>query len=404
MRVCYVSGYYDPQTMRTPEDCILRAETWRELAREQARSGIETHVITLFRQDAELRDEGVYWHFVRAGAPWAILGRLVAKLRAPRLRGADFPYYQLAFSLARTIRRTGPSLIHFFGLTMDLNLRLVARTANQLQIPLVVHYHGGYPSRNVFRRLVQRANLRSADRILFTAAAQAQPWRAAGVLDDAQRVFECMETSTTFAGLPKGAAREKTRMSGDPIFVWAGRLHPIKDPLTALMAFEAIASQRPEAQLYLHYTSEELLPQLGEFVRARPALAARIHFRGCVPHREMEAIFSASDFLLQASRREFSGLAVLEAMACGAIPVVTDIPPFRVMTERGRVGILFPVGDYTSLVNQVLSVGREELEKRSRSVKEKFRRDLSYPALAGRLRALYAQLCQSGRQNLSNPG
>src|SRR5450759_4344953 len=92
------------------------------------------------------------------------------------------------------------------------------------------------------------------------------------------------------------------------------------------------------------------------FVEQRPSRAPHVHFQGRAPFERMEAIYNSADFLLQASRREFSGCAVLEAMACGVIPVVTDIPSFRVMTEGGRHGILFPLGDDRALAGGVLAI------------------------------------------------
>lgn len=49
--------------------------------------------------------------------------------------------------------------------------------------------------------------------------------------------------------------------------------------------------------------------------------------------------------LVAGSRHEGSGYAVIEALACGVVPVVTDIAPFRALTDRGRVGALWPVGN-----------------------------------------------------------
>jgi glycosyltransferase involved in cell wall biosynthesis len=106
----------------------------------------------------------------------------------------------------------------------------------------------------------------------------------------------------------------------------------------------------------------------------------------------MEAIYSSADFLLQGSRREFSGYAVLEAMACGAIPAISDIPSFRAMTCGGRYGVLFPPGDHEALARGVLAVPPGEIPARSVEVRARFERALSFPAMAARLEEVYREL------------
>ena len=75
----------------------------------------------------------------------------------------------------------------------------------------------------------------------------------------------------------------------------------------------------------------------------------------------MEIILNSADFLLQASHEEFGGYALLEAMVCGTIPVVSDIAPFRVITENGRYGVLFPRGNYLALAEKVLAIHRNDI-------------------------------------------
>ena len=75
-----------------------------------------------------------------------------------------------------------------------------------------------------------------------------------------------------------------------------------------------------------------------------PRLAARVRVVGAVAASQMAAYYSAADIFVSASHREGSGYAAIEAMACGAVPVLTDIPSFRVLTANGRVGALWQQG------------------------------------------------------------
>ena len=121
------------------------------------------------------------------------------------------------------------------------------------------HYHGGYPSQNRLGHLIQRYNFNRAARLCFSTRDHALPFIDAGVLDGGKRVVELMETSSTFRVRDREAARQLTGMTGDPVILSVGRLHPIKDPITMLRGFERVLAMRPGAHLYLYYSSAELL-------------------------------------------------------------------------------------------------------------------------------------------------
>jgi glycosyltransferase involved in cell wall biosynthesis len=106
----------------------------------------------------------------------------------------------------------------------------------------------------------------------------------------------------------------------------------------------------------------------------------------------MEEIYSSADYLLQASLREWSGLAILEAMSCGCIPIVSDIPSFRALTAAGQAGRLFPIGDDAALADRVLSLDDAARAALSEEVRAHFAGCLSFAAIARQLDAVYCEL------------
>jgi glycosyltransferase involved in cell wall biosynthesis len=386
MRLCYVSAWTDPDK-RTPQEMISARHTVRELAREQAGLGHEVHVVQPFHDDASLDVDDVAYQFVRPSKVEKHIGQFGSKLR-PGLAPANF---EASRRLARTVLDLTPDLIHFFGLALDLHLWLILREARKRRTPVVVQYHGGDPSRRAARRFFQRRNLRSVDRLLFASEEHARPWIKSGMTDKS-RIRMVIETSTVFRWRPRAEARAETGMTGEPVFLWTGRLHPDKDPLTALRGFERIQACRPAARLYCYYLTDELLPNLREFVASRPGLLETVEFRGRAPFESMEAIYNSADFFLQGSLREVSGTAPVEAMACGVIPVLSDIPSFRAMTDDARCGILFPIGDDASLAQQVLALPPKRVSELSESVRAHWESHLSYPAIARRLDVIYREV------------
>jgi glycosyltransferase involved in cell wall biosynthesis len=384
MKVCYVSAYH-PASISTPDAMLAAWPLLRCLPPALARQGHDVVALVRAGQNAVRLDDGVRYRFIDAGAVARGIGGLAAQWK-PRYGPA---YYTPATRLTSALRAERPDIVHFSGLTLDVQLAQVARVCAGMRIPLVVHFHGGVPDSGRLRRL-QRYNAGRVSRILVTTFEQAQPWIDAGLYTRDQ-FGQVVETSSPFKGMEQDRARKVTGMTGDPVYLSAGRLDQIKDPLMLLRGFERIAQQQPDARLYCYYLSAELMPEIVAFLDARPNLAGRVELRGRAPLEAMEAIYSSADFLLQASLREWSGLAVIEAMSCGCVPIVSDIPSFRMLTGGGA-GKLFPIGDAEALAQAALSISRTERHTLALACHSRFNQELSFAAMARKISAIYRDL------------
>ncbi|HSY24877.1 MAG TPA: glycosyltransferase family 4 protein [Polyangiaceae bacterium] len=377
------------QAAAGPERYLESKPLDRELGRALVRAGHEVEVVTQFPVDAIVDDGALRLRFIAPGVGARAVGALARRL------GRTAAYYEPALRAIDAITRAGADVVHFHCTVLHLNLALLARRVGSAA--LVVQHHGGGPARNPLTFALQRRGFARADRVLFTSAEHARPFIAAGLLDGAARVDTVLEVSTPMKPPPRDEARRRTGWVGNPIFVSPGRLHPDKDPFTVLRGFEIIARSWPGARLYLCYLTAELLPALRRYVGERPALAARVEFLGRVPHEEMAAILASADFLVQGSVREVAGYAVIEGMAAGAIPVVTRIEAFDVITEHGRHGVLFPVGDAEALAQGVLAIDLASLPARRKAVRAHFEAHLSFGAVARRLEEIYARILAERR-------
>lgn len=385
MKVCYVSAFYPP-TVHTSDAMLDAWPLLRCLPPALVDAGHQVVVLAHAEESAERSIGGARYRFIGHGTVVRRTGQLLGRWK-PRHGPA---YYFPANRLVRHLRQARPDVVHFAGLTLDLHLAQVARACEQLDIPVVVHFHGGVPDQGRMRRL-QRHNAARIARVLVTTTEQAEPWIAAGLFERSQFV-QVVESSSPFSGIDRDEARVRAGMHGDPVYLSAGRLDAIKDPLTMLRGFERLVSSQPGARLYLYYLTADLLPEVSAFLGARPSLTDRVELRGRASLEEMEAIYSSADFLLQASLREWSGLSVIEAMSCGCVPIVSDIPSFRKLTAGGRFGRLFAVGDADDLARAALSISVEERMELALMTRAHFERELSFAAMARKISVVYRDL------------
>ena len=371
MRVIHLSAWRDPE--RRSGAALLEAwPTLTDVAAAAADAGVEVAVAQAGWRDEVLERAGVPVHFV--AEPGAGL--------LPRRLSAVLPLRLMA-----RVRALRPDVIHLHGLTFPL----AARMAASLGVPVLVQDHGN-PVPPPSRRALYRWGFRHVAGVAFTDAAMARPFIDAGVLRPETPVFSVLESSTHFTPGDPAAACEEAGIHGDPCLVWVGRLMEDKDPLTVLKAFERVARRLPGARLWMAFGDEALLVDVWERIEASAALRERVRLLGRVPHERVQALLRGADLYLSASRREAGGYALLEALASGAVPLLTDIPAHRRVTRGGAVGGLYPPGNAAALAALLLEhAGRPRAAERERA-RAHFDRHLSFAALGRELADVYTRL------------
>ena len=118
----------------------------------------------------------------------------------------------------------------------------------------------------------------------------------------------------------KTLAREMKLSTTTRFILFAGRLHPQKDPLLLIEAFAAL--DRPNIHLLIAGAGE-LENELREKINSL-GLSKRVTMLGAVPQPKLAALHQLSSVFILSSVYEGLPLTVLEALSCGTPIVTTD--------------------------------------------------------------------------------
>ena len=77
------------------------------------------------------------------------------------------------------------------------------------------------------------------------------------------------------------------------------------------------------------------------------------------------------------------------------IPVLTDIPSFRVMTDDGRIGALWRLDDSASLSDALVRVTSSDLQPHRDAARAHFERHLSWEAIGRRAMEIYREFSRT---------
>ncbi len=377
MLVAHVSCYVDPEG-RTPQELLERWPTLTDVAAAAVGDDVEIVVVQAATRDDVIVHRGVSCHFVADYRRSFVPRRGVVASRKPR-------------KLTTVIHGLAPDIVHLHGLSFLRQGDFIARSLPEK--PVLVQDHADRPplparlSPFFFRR-----RARGISGVSFTSREQATPFVDTGMFDRDIPVFEILESSSRFTPGDRDTARAETGLHGDPCLVWVGRLAVVKDPLTVVDAFARALPELRDPHLWCYYAQAPLLEEVQRRLALDPRLAERVHLEGQVPHQRVEALLRSADFLVLASRSEGSGYAVIEAMACGTPPIVTDVPALRRITGGGSVGALVPPGDARAMGNALVTWSRRDRNTMREAVRDYFERELSFEALGRDLRAAYRTL------------
>ncbi len=369
MHILHLNYFYDPE-IPSADALLDRYYTTAHLCTNLRAAGVEqVSVVQRFTDNARLVREGVTWHFVADA-----LGNRLRAWRNPR-------------AIHRLVARLEPDVIHHHGMARPLRrLKPLLRRGTKI----VWQHHGGRGPGRV-QCWLERPGFRALDAVAFTSREQAGPWRTADLVRTGHEVYELMEGSSTFCPQPRESCRQKLGIAGNPALLWVGRLNANKDPLTVLEGLARVKSQLHDPQLYMVYGEDDLLADVRSAI-AKLDLGDRVHLWGKRPHAALEELYSAADFFVLGSHQEGSGFALLEALACGLTPAVTDIPSFRRITDGGRLGRLWRPGSAESFAAAIVAAANEP--RRPERIRRYFEEQWSFPAIARAAADMYHDLAK----------
>ena len=294
--------------------------------------------------------------------------------------------------MATVLGDLGVDVVHANGLGFARQAHEVSRHRPDLPIVFQDHADRAPPW---WRRAQWRRWYAVAAGVSFTAPELARPYIDAKLFGPGTLQFAIPESSCLFNPGSREAARVETHMHGDPCLLWIGHLVPGKDPLTMLEGVARASEQLPDIHVWCAFGTSPLLGQMQRRIAADPRLTGRVHLMGSVPHARIERLMQAADIFVSASHRESSGYALLEAMACGTVPVVTDIPSFRAVTGHGAVGRLWPAGDAARLADALVAAATGAPARRA--VRARFDEALSPAVLGRRWTDAYTRVIEASR-------
>ena len=133
------------------------------------------------------------------------------------------------------------------------------------------------------------------------------------------------------------------------------------------------------------YQTNDLLDEVSQIIRNNYVLKDAVILKGKIERTQLAYWYSAADYFVSGSHSDGSGYALIEAMGCGCIPIVTNIPSFRKITDQGKAGFLFEPGNPASLSEMLFGLNSIPKDELIEKVLLQFKNELSFEAIARQL-------------------
>lgn len=273
-------------------------------------------------------------------------------------RDSDFPV-QLP-RLVRDIRSVDPHIVHSRNWA---GVEAVA-AAHWVRSCAAVHSEHGLetaaqarePRRRVwFRRLAYEL----ADRVLAVSY-QLRDLHAARTGFAARRIEVIHNGVDGKRFFPDPAARSRMRremgIAADEFCIGCvGNLLPVKDHMTVLRAVERATGDWKRWRLVIAGEGSER-PKLEAFLNGHPGWKARVSLPGTSDR--IPELLNAMDAYVLPSLSEGISNSLLEAMSAGLPVIATNTGGNPEVVVDGESGLLFPVGDFSTLAEQLILLER----------------------------------------------
>ena len=371
--------------------------------------GHDVHAISFYPPASPL--EGVTPHVLRERAPATVAdgaratrrddggsggtratSRLAACLPRGLARLAQAMRYRRA-GLAKVVRAIAPDVLHahflvehgFYGATAGFHPYVVTCWGSDVLVE---------PERDPISRRIARWTIGRADLLTSNNRYMAERLVALGARKDRVEVVT-LGADAFFLEDQDASVNMRTPEPGRAPVVLSTRAHePLYNIDDIIDAFAIARRAVPSARLVVAHGGS-----LSEELRARAApLGAAVEFTGTIDAARLRELMHASEVFVSVPSSDGTSVALLQAMAAGCFPIVSDLPTQRELVDDGVSGLRVPPHDRDALAARITqALGDAALRRRAVDVNRALveERGLNEREMA-RMEALYYQLLSHG--------
>jgi glycosyltransferase involved in cell wall biosynthesis len=140
--------------------------------------------------------------------------------------------------------------------------------------------------------------------------------------------------------------------------LWTRRLAPLYDPETFVRALGLL--RRRGVPFRATVAGEGPLRPALEALARDLEIGALVRFTGWVGEEELRALYREHEIYVSLSRSDSTSQSLLEAMASGLVPVVSDIEGNREWVTHRDTGLLVPPGDAEAVACAIAEIFRAD--------------------------------------------
>jgi len=199
-----------------------------------------------------------------------------------------------------------------------------------------------------FMEEMERRSLRSVrggSHLFSTVSPQAVAELAAQGVDRARVTYVPVGVDTEQFHAAGNVQDLRSRLGIAPdalVLLYVGRLTRPKNLFSLVDAFAELKKSVKRAVLVI-VGSGELERPLARHIQATNVPGIRL--LGFIPNQELPNVYGSADFFIMSSTYEGQPVVLLEAMACGLPPILSDIPAMRGIIEDSGLGALVDFTD-----------------------------------------------------------
>ncbi len=193
-------------------------------------------------------------------------------------------------------------------------------------------------------------------------------------------------------------------LTGQPFLLYVGRLHSVKGVDVLVHAMAEVVQKVPTARLLIVGDGPECgaLRSLVQQLK----LESSVTFLGPILEREeLQRLYGGARAVVLPSRSEGLSLVALEAGACGAICVATQVGGLPEVISHGETGFLVPPQDATALAQallHVLSLSDAERARLSENARQRVWENFRMEKTVRQYLQLYEEVCSRRKTSVSS--